>query len=183
MALRHASARHRRGALGGAQTPTATIRRVKAVIVGCGRVGATLARRLVAAGHHVTVVDLQRSAFTRLGDDFPGDMVVGNGIDEDTLRHAGIEGADAFASVTNGDNRNLMSAQIAKDVFQVPRVITRIYDPIRASVYREIGLETICSTTISANIIHDFMLGAENRARAAEEASDVAVPAVAETSR
>lgn len=130
---------------------------VKVVIVGCGRVGSALALRLVAEGHEVGIIDSNVGAFNRLGDNFPGDMVVGNGIDEDTQRRAGIEKADAFASLTNGDNRNLMAAQVAKEVFGVKRVITRLYDPIRAAVYREIGLETFCSTAIGVGIVSDFI--------------------------
>jgi len=138
---------------------------MKVVIVGCGRVGSFLARRLDKEGHQVAVVDLSMAAFTRLGEDFRGKMVPGNGLDEQTLRRAGIEAAEAFASVTNGDNRNLMAAQMAKVVFNVPRVITRVYDPIRADVYRDMGLETICSTVIGASLIHDFFIDGVNRAR------------------
>jgi len=129
---------------------------VKVVIVGCGRVGSTLARKLVGEGHEVSVVDELVSSFGRLGEDFSGQMVVGSGIDEEVLRRAGIEAADCFASVTNGDNRNIMAAQIAQEVFHVDRVITRIYDPIRAEVYRELGLQTICPTTIGAGILDEF---------------------------
>jgi trk system potassium uptake protein TrkA len=137
---------------------------VKAVIVGCGRVGSTLARRLAGEGHDVSIVELNVAAFNRLGEDFSGNMVPGNGLDEQTLRRAGIEKADAFAAVTNGDNRNLMMAQVAKEIFRVPRVITRVYDPMRAQVYQELGLETICSTIIGASIIHDFFIDGVNRA-------------------
>jgi trk system potassium uptake protein TrkA len=137
---------------------------VKAVIVGCGRVGSTLARRLAGEGHDVSIVELNVAAFNRLGEDFSGNMVPGNGLDEQTLRRAGIEKADAFAAVTNGDNRNLMMAQVAKEIFRVPRVITRVYDPIRAQVYQELGLETICSTIIGASLIHDFFIDGVNRA-------------------
>jgi len=108
-------------------------------------------------GHQVSVIDLDTSAFNRLGEDFRGNMVPGNGLDEESLRRAGIETADCFAAVTNGDNRNLMAAQLAKEVFGVRRVITRVYDPIRADVYRDIGLETICSTVIGAQMIHDYL--------------------------
>jgi trk system potassium uptake protein TrkA len=137
---------------------------VKVVIVGCGRVGSTLARRLAGEGHDVSIVELNVAAFNRLGEDFSGNMVPGNGLDEQTLRRAGIEKADAFAAVTNGDNRNLMMAQVAKEIFRVPRVITRVYDPIRAQVYQELGLETICSTIIGASLIHDFFIDGVNRA-------------------
>ena len=135
---------------------------MKVVIAGCGRVGSTLARRLDAEGHEVTVVDERLQAFDRLGDDYKGERVLGTALDEETLRRAGIETADCFASVTNGDNRNIMAAQIAKEMFKVPRVITRLYDPIRASVYREFGMETFCSTIIGSNVIHDYFVTGVN---------------------
>lgn len=144
---------------------------MRAIIVGCGRVGSTLARHLDSEGHQVSIVDLSMPAFNRLGEDFSGNMVPGNGLDEQTLRRAGIEQADAFASVTNGDNRNLMMAQVAKEIFGVPRVITRVYDPIRAAVYKEMGLETICSTVIGAGIVHDFFVTGVNRAEQAAGAA------------
>jgi trk system potassium uptake protein TrkA len=137
---------------------------VRIIIVGCGRVGSVLARRLDAEGHDVTVVDERVAAFGRLGDEFGGEMLVGSGIDESVLRRAGIETADAFCSVTNGDNRNIMAAQVAREIFGVKRVITRMYDPIREEAYRELGMETLCSTTIGAGIIHDFLTTGRNRA-------------------
>src|ERR671937_1758264 len=130
---------------------------MKLVIVGCGRVGAMAARALARAGHQVTVIDIKRKAFDRLGTDFPGEMVLGNGIDEDVLRRAGIEEADGFASLTNGDNRNIMAAQIAREIFKVPRVITRIYDPIREDVFRELGLNTVSPTLSGARQIHAML--------------------------
>ena len=132
---------------------------MKLVIVGCGRVGAMAALALSKAGHRVTVIDNNRRAFDRLGSDFAGEMVLGNGIDEDVLREAGIESADGFASLTNGDNRNIMAAQIALEIFKVPRVITRIYDPIREDVYRELGLNTVCPTLSGARQIHAMLKG------------------------
>src|SRR6202045_3975943 len=135
---------------------------VKVIIVGCGRVGSTMARALAGDGHEVTIIDEKVSAFDRLGSDFRGNMVVGTGIDESILRRAGIEQADCFASVTNGDNRNIMAAQVAKVIFKVPRVITRIYDPIREETYREFGLETICSTTIVSSMIGSFFASGDN---------------------
>lgn len=142
---------------------------MKVVIVGCGRVGARLARQLDGDGHQVAVIDERVSAFDRLGRNFKGEMIVGTGIDEAVLRRAGIESADCFASVTNGDNRNLMAAQIAKRIFNVRRVITRVYDPIRESVYRELGLETFCPTTMGADLISDYFGDGVNRGRGAAD--------------
>jgi trk system potassium uptake protein TrkA len=132
---------------------------MKLVIVGCGRVGAMAAVALSKAGHQVTVIDINRRAFDRLGPDFNGEMVLGNGIDEDVLRQAGIEKADGFASLTNGDNRNIMAAQIAREIFKVPRVITRIYDPMRQDVFSELGLDTVCPTLSGAKQIHAMLKG------------------------
>ena len=155
------------------------------VIVGCGRVGSRLAREMDAQGHHVTVIDEKVSAFDRLGEDFHGEMVVGTGIDESVLRRAGIEAADCFASVTNGDNRNIMAAQIAKVVFRVPRVITRIYDPIREEVYREMGLETVCSTTLVSDLVRGYFVDGVNRAHrtSAADAAAAAAEAVVEAAQ
>lgn len=130
---------------------------MRVVILGCGRAGAYLARTLVAEGHQVTVIDRERVAFGRLGHDFTGELVVGVGIDEDVLRRAGIEEAEAFVAVTNGDNTNVMAAQVAHNVFGVRRVVCRIYDPLRAEMYRELGLEVICPTYWAANQIKDLL--------------------------
>ena len=130
---------------------------MRVVIVGCGRVGAMVATMMADAGHKVTVVDLNRKAFDRLGPDFAGELVLGNGMDEDVLRQAGIERADAFACLTNGDNRNIMAAQIAREIFHVPRVITRINDPIREDVYSHLGLNAICPTLLGARGIHAML--------------------------
>ena len=132
---------------------------MKIVILGCGRVGATLAAMMDAEGHDVSVIDYSSDAFQRLNPDFRGEMILGNGVDEDILIRAGIKEADAFAAVTNGDNRNIMASQIAKDIFNVKKVICRIYDPIRESTYHELGLETICPTLIGAQMISDSLLG------------------------
>jgi trk system potassium uptake protein TrkA len=130
---------------------------MKVVILGCGRVGAHLAQMLTAEGNQVTVIDRNRAAFSRLGEDFRGDLVVGTGIDEDVLRRAGIEGADAFVSVTNGDNTNVMAAQLVKRLFKVPRAMCRIYDPLRAEIYRDLGLETFCPTVWGATRIKELL--------------------------
>jgi trk/ktr system potassium uptake protein len=132
---------------------------MRVVIVGCSRVGALVATMLARDGHQVTVVDINKDSFNRLGPDFPGEMVLGNGIDEDVLRKAGIEQAEGFASLTNGDNRNIMAAQIAQEIFHVPRVITRIYDPIRENVYHELGLNTTSPTMTGVREIHRMLKG------------------------
>jgi trk system potassium uptake protein TrkA len=111
------------------------------------------------AGHKVSVIDYSSDAFQRLHSDFSGETIVGNGVDEDILIRAGIQNADAFAAVTNGDNRNIMASQIAKDIFHVKKVVCRIYDPIRESTYRDLGLETICPTVIGAEMISQALLG------------------------
>ena len=111
---------------------------MKVIIMGCGRVGATLAISMEKAGHRVTVIDSNADAFQRLGTAFRGEKVQGSGIDEEVLKEAGIETAEAFAAVTNGDNRNIMASQIAKEIFHVNKVVCRIYDPIRESTYREL---------------------------------------------
>jgi len=131
------------------------------VILGCGRIGSTLATSMSRDGHNVSVIDRSSDAFRRLGADFKGNMILGNGIDEEILRDAGIEQADAFVAVTNGDNTNIMSVQIAKEKFHVPKVAARIYDPIRACAYRELGIETICTTVIGARLMKDYLLGKE----------------------
>lgn len=130
---------------------------MRIVILGCGRTGAHLARMLLEDGHQVTVIDQDSASFSRLGDDFPGRLVVGTGIDEDVLRQAGIEEAEAFVAVTNGDNTNVMAAQVAKEVFGVPRAICRIYDPLREEIYRTLGLETICPTLWGASRIKEIL--------------------------
>jgi trk system potassium uptake protein TrkA len=130
---------------------------MRIVILGCGRVGAYLASMLVAEGHQVTVIDRNTEAFRRLGSDFTGNWVVGTGIDEDVLRRAGIEQADAFVAVTNGDNTNVMATQVAREIFGVPRVICRIYDPLREEIYHTLGLETICPTILGATNIKEVL--------------------------
>lgn len=132
---------------------------MRVIIMGCGRVGAELARLLDAEGHEVVILDLDSYSFRRLPRDFKGTALVGNGLDEETLRKAGIEKADVFISVTQGDNRNVMAAQMAKHIFNVPQVICRIYDPIREEMYRELGLKTISPTVIGAKALKELIGG------------------------
>ena len=120
------------------------------VIVGCGRVGSTLARQLVAQDHSVTVVDRKKSAFQRLGDDFTGRTLTGIGFDRDVLVEAGIQEAGAVAAVTNGDNSNILVARVARENFRIERVVARIYDPKRAEVYQRLGIATVATVTWTA---------------------------------
>ena len=132
---------------------------MKAIIVGCGRVGATLARMLAESGADVTIIDLTSDAFRRLGSKYRGARMIGTGTDISVLERAGIKSADVFVAVTDGDNRNLMATQIAKTVFDVPLVMTRVYDPARAAAYREMGIHTLCTTSIAANLMFDLAGG------------------------
>lgn len=121
---------------------------MRIIIIGCGRVGAETAARLDERGDHVTVIDIDPRAFEKLPSGYSGITIRGNGGDEDILRGAEAEMAEIVMALTEGDNRNVMAAQLAKHVFGVPRVIAKINDPLRAEAYRTLGLETICRTTI-----------------------------------
>ena len=123
--------------------------------MGCSRVGARLAGLLDADGHSVTILDTDTYSFRRLPPTFKGNALVGNGLDQEVLKRAGIEEADAFVATTQGDNRNIMAAQIAKHIFNVPKVVSRIYDPLRQELYSTLGLETISPTTIFAEILRE----------------------------
>jgi trk system potassium uptake protein TrkA len=128
------------------------------IIMGCGRVGAQLASLLDSEGHTVTVLDINEYSFRRLPASFKGTPLIGDGTDEESLKKANITEADAFVAVTEGDNRNIMGAQIAKHIFNVPRVICRIYDPLRKEVYETVGLDAISPTTIFAKLLKDLLL-------------------------
>jgi trk system potassium uptake protein TrkA len=132
---------------------------VKVVIVGCGRVGAFLAGLLDTGGHEVTIVDLERAAFTHLPKDFKGTTLLGNGTDMDVLRQAGIDKVDAFLGLTQGDNRNLMAAQVAKQIFGVKLVIAKVNDPVRAATYRRQGIPTFSRTSILGTLLEAMLLG------------------------
>ena len=132
---------------------------MKYLIVGCGRVGSTLAKLLVTEKHDVTVVDENPSAFKRLGAQFPGRVEVGTGIDYEVLKRAGADRADGFIAVTDGDNRNVMAALIAQRQFKIKKIVARIYDPPRGLMYRDLGIETVCPTTLGAKIIRDVLAG------------------------
>ena len=132
---------------------------MKVVIMGCGRVGALLASLLDADGHTVTVLDNDTYSFRRLPPTFGGTALFGNGIDEEALKRAGIEDADVFVAMTQGDNRNVMAAQVAKHVFKVPRSMCRIYDPLREEMYSALGLETISPTKVMAQLFREKIEG------------------------
>ncbi len=128
------------------------------IIVGCGRVGSELAKLLSGEGHDVVVIDKSRESFNRLGDSFNGMTMVGNGFDLALLRQVGIEKADAFCAVANGDNTNLISAQVAKKIFRVPKVFARIYDPQRAHIYAALGLDIISGTMLFSAMLRDKII-------------------------
>jgi len=113
--------------------------------MGCGRVGSALAEKLDHAGHSVAVIDQEATAFRKLSASFAGRTITGVGFDRDRLREAGIDRADAFAAVSSGDNSNIISARVARETFQVPIVVARIYDPRRAEIYQRLGIETVAT--------------------------------------
>lgn len=126
---------------------------MKIVIVGCGRVGAAAAEHWDKAGHEVIVLDLVTRAFERLPSSFGGTAIRGDGTDEDVLRRAGVEGADILLALTEGDNRNIMSAQLASEAFQIGQVVAKINDPLRATAYAELGIGTVCRTGLMLDAI------------------------------
>ena len=128
---------------------------MKVVIMGCGRVGARLAGLLDIEGHSVTILDIDAYSFRRLPPEFGGTALVGNGVDEESLKKAGIGEADVFVALTQGDNRNVMAAQIAKHIFNVPKVVCRIYDPMRRELYNSLGIEAFSPTTIFAQMLKE----------------------------
>jgi trk system potassium uptake protein len=116
------------------------------VIAGCGRVGSGLARDLVTQGFDVAIIDESPDAFHLLGDDFPGEFVVGRALDWDSLRRAGIKDATAFVACTDGDNTNIVIAQIAQKQYGIRCVVARVYDPLRAELFQQVGIRTVCPT-------------------------------------
>jgi trk system potassium uptake protein TrkA len=128
---------------------------MKVVIVGCGRVGAVLAEAFEKAGNDVIILDRSTGAFDKLPSTFRGNAVRGDGTDEDVLRRAGAQDADVFLALTEGDNRNVMAAQLATEALNVGRVLAKVNDPVRAAAYADLGLATICRT----NLMEDAILG------------------------
>lgn len=132
---------------------------MKVVIMGCGRFGAALANRFSAQGDDVGIIDVSAEAFEMyLGTNFTGRTILGDGIDEDVLREAGIETAEAFVSAARGDNHNLMAAQIAKIIFGVKRVVARCNDPVRAQIYGELGMATMCQSELGSRALFDAVM-------------------------
>lgn len=131
---------------------------MKLVILGCGRVGVRLAQLMEEAGHELSVIDADPSSLEKLPQNFRGQVVLGTGIDVDVLKAAGIEKADAFAAVTNYDNTNIMACQVAKEIFGIKKVLARIYDPGREGLYHQLGLETICPTTLISTAAQDILM-------------------------
>ena len=128
------------------------------LIVGCGKVGASLAEILDQQGHEVSIVDRRQSNLEMLDDDFSGMTVAGVEIDQDVLKSAGIEGCDALVAVTSDDNINIMVSQVAKLIFKVPKVLARIYDPEREDIFSNFGIDTLCPTNLTvASICTAFM--------------------------
>jgi trk system potassium uptake protein TrkA len=131
---------------------------VKVLIMGCGRVGARIAGMLDEMGHEVTVMDVNPAGFRRLPDTYRGKRVIGNGMDGPALEKAGIQEMDAFLATTQGDNRNYFASQMAREVYHVPRVLCRIYDPVREEIFRDLGLETFSPTSLGAQVMVDMLL-------------------------
>jgi trk/ktr system potassium uptake protein len=127
------------------------------IIMGCGRLGAELAIMLQRDGHEVSILDIDKVAFDHLDVEFKGKKILGDGTDQDTLRRAGAERADAFVAATRGDNRNALSSQIAQHVFQIRRVSCVIFDPMREEVYRNLGLRTINPTKLEAELLRELI--------------------------
>ena len=150
---------------------------MRVIIVGCGRVGARVAAELDSRGEHVTVIDVNPRAFSRLPPTFKGETTRGNGTDEDVVRSAGGEQADIVMALTEGDNRNALAAQLAKHTFGVPRVIAKINDPLRGEAYRAVGVETICRTIILGDTLVVAAL------EGAEATNGFVEPAIAEPRR
>lgn len=134
---------------------------MKIIVIGCGRVGSELARSLSTQGHRVAVVDRNPQAFVRLGVAFAGRTIQGDVLDEAVLRRAGIDDADGFASVTPSDETNLVAAKTARDIFHVPNVVARVYDPAFAEVFTHAGLRSVISASWGARRIEQVLTGAE----------------------
>jgi trk system potassium uptake protein TrkA len=134
---------------------------MKIIIMGCGRVGSQVSLLLVKHGHEVTVIDHDANALSKLGADFKGKIVRGIGFDRNVLLEAGIETTEGFVTASSSDNANIVAARIARNIFRVPRVVARLYDPVRAEVYQRLGLTTISSTAWGAERIVEVVTHAD----------------------
>jgi trk system potassium uptake protein TrkA len=137
---------------------------VHVIVVGCGRVGSGLAQSLTREGHTVAIIDRRGAAFRRLPEEWVGDRIVGSGFDRDDLERAGAKDADALAAVTSGDNTNILTVRIAREHFNIPNVVARIYDPRRAEIYQRLGIPTVATVTWTIDQVHrrlvpDMMTG------------------------
>jgi trk/ktr system potassium uptake protein len=151
---------------------------VHIVIMGCGRVGSTVANSLEARGHSLAIIDQDPDAFRRLSPDFAGLTVIGNGFDREVLVEAGIERADAFAAVSSGDNSNIISARVARETFGVTRVVARIYDQRRAEVYERLGIPTVATVRWTADRMVRHLLPSEQVELWRDPTSTVAIAEV-----
>jgi trk system potassium uptake protein TrkA len=152
---------------------------VHIVIMGCGRVGASLALQLAPLDHTISVIDQDPVAFRRLGDHFPGNQIKGIGFDRETLIEAGIEQAGAFAAVSSGDNSNIIAARVARETFGVQRVVARIYDPKRAEVYERLGIPTVATVPWTSARLLKAVLGETTAEAWRDPSGAVALVAVA----
>lgn len=134
---------------------------MKALVIGCGRVGSSIALQLHREGWDVTVVDENEDALSRLGENWPGRFIVGHGMDVDVLREAGIEDADAVAVSTDGDNTNIVIGQVAQKRFGVQCVVVRMLDPARADFYAERGVRTVCPTKTAIDTLTEAVRACE----------------------
>ena len=148
---------------------------MRVVVMGCGRVGASLADALSRLGHEVAIIDRDDSAFHRLSPEFSGERVLGMGFDRDVLLRAGIEHADAFAAVSSGDNSNIISARVARETFGVPRVVARIYDAKRAAVYERLGIPTIATVPWTTDRLLNTLIRGDETAKWRDPTGTVAV--------
>ncbi|MGI9862186.1 TrkA family potassium uptake protein [Moorella naiadis] len=134
---------------------------MRVIIIGCSRLGASLAIQLAAAGHEVSVIDARAESLERLPHDFPGQVYQGVGIDLELLTQVGADNADVLIAVTDRDSANLVSAQVAREKFHIPRVIARVYDPKAAGAYRAMGLDIFCPTTLGIDYVMAQLGGAQ----------------------
>lgn len=140
---------------------------MRVVIMGCGRLGSTLAQELDREGHQVTVIDIDAAAFNWLDEEFRGSTIVGAGEDVEVQQAAGVPRAEVFLALANGDNRNAMAVQVARHIHNAPRVVARIYDPERAEVYRQLGINVVNPTTILDQMVREAAFGEDESNRAA----------------